>query len=63
MQTNRRNALRLIGGGAIAAATVAMTVTGCSSELPAEAVAPWQGPGAETDHGYLETAGSERSGW
>lgn len=49
MQTDRRNALRLIGGGAIAAATVAVTVTACSNELPAEAVVAWQGPGAETD--------------
>src|SRR5688572_21279507 len=49
MQTNRRHALRLIGGGAIAAATVAVTVTACSNDLPAEAVLPWQGPGAETD--------------
>lgn len=47
MRTDRRNALRLIGGGMIAAATAG--VAGCSSELPAEAVTAWQGPGAETD--------------
>jgi hypothetical protein len=47
VQTDRRNALRVIGGGVIAAATAG--VTACSSELPAEAVAAWQGPGAEPD--------------
>ena len=48
MQTNRRNALRVMGGAMIAAATAG--VAGCSSEMPAEAVAAWQGPGGgETD--------------
>ena len=47
MNTDRRNALRLIGGGVIAAATAG--VAGCSNELPADAVSAWQGPGAETD--------------
>lgn len=47
MRTDRRNALRVIGGGAIAAAVVG--VAACSSELPAEAVAAWQGPRGETD--------------
>lgn len=44
---DRRNALRLIGGGAIAAATTPMA--GCSSALPEEAIAPWRGPGDEKD--------------
>jgi hypothetical protein len=39
----RRNFVRLAGGGMVLAAT------GCASELPAEAVSAWQGPGAETD--------------
>ncbi|MDM0108565.1 twin-arginine translocation pathway signal protein [Variovorax sp. J22R24] len=47
MQIQRRNALRMIGGGVIAAATAAMTA--CSDALPADAVVAWQGPGAEAD--------------
>lgn len=47
MQANRRQVLRVIGGGAIAAA--AAGAAGCSSELPAEAVAAWQGPRGEAD--------------
>ena len=47
MQADRRTALRVIGGGVIAAATAGMTA--CSSELPPEALVAWQGPGAETD--------------
>lgn len=43
----RRQVLRVLGGGAIAAA--AGMAGGCSSELPAEAVAAWQGPGQESD--------------
>ena len=45
---DRRNFLRIAGGGAIAAAT-ATTVAGCSSALPPEAIAAWQGPGNEPD--------------
>lgn len=45
----RRLFIRLLGGGAVAAAT-ATTVAGCSSALPPEAIAAWQAPGqAETD--------------
>ncbi|MBA4214643.1 MAG: twin-arginine translocation pathway signal protein [Polaromonas sp.] len=45
---DRRHFLRIAGGGAIAAAT-ATTVAGCSSALPPEAIAAWQGPGNEPD--------------
>lgn len=42
---NRRNFLRVAGGGVVLAA-----VAGCSSALPPEALAAWQSPGAgETD--------------
>lgn len=45
---NRRNFLRLAGGGAIAPAVA--TLSACSSALPAEATAAWAGPAAtETD--------------
>lgn len=43
---DRRLFIRLAGGGAIAAAT---TLAGCSSALPPEAIAAWQGPGEQTD--------------
>jgi hypothetical protein len=45
---DRRSFLRITGGGVIAAAT-ATTLPGCSSALPPEAVAAWQGPGNEPD--------------
>mgnify|MGYP006189148259 CR=1 FL=1 len=45
---DRRIFLRTVGGGVIAAAT-ATTVAGCSSALPPEAIAAWQGPGNEPD--------------
>jgi hypothetical protein len=45
---DRRHFLRIAGGGAIAAAT-ATTLAGCSSDLPPEAIAAWQGPGNEPD--------------
>ena len=45
---DRRHFLRLTGGGAIAAAT-ATTLPGCSSALPPEAIAAWNGPGNEPD--------------
>lgn len=38
---DRRNFIRLAGGGVVLAATA-----GCSSQLPASAVAAWQGPAA-----------------
>jgi hypothetical protein len=44
----RRLFIRLAGGGAIAAAT-ATSLSGCSSALPPEAIAAWQGPGQEPD--------------
>ncbi|HVE53420.1 MAG TPA: twin-arginine translocation pathway signal protein, partial [Ramlibacter sp.] len=40
---DRRNFIRLAGGGAIVAATAGLT--GCSAELPPGAVAAWNGPG------------------
>lgn len=45
---NRRNFIRVVGGGAIAAATL----PGCSllsSDYPATSVEAWAGPGAEVD--------------
>lgn len=48
---NRRNFIRLAGGGTIGAAT-AGSITACStagSHYPAEAVEAWQGPVGETD--------------
>ena len=45
---DRRIFLRTVGGGVIAAAT-ATTVAGCSSALPPEAIAAWNGPGNEPD--------------
>jgi hypothetical protein len=43
----RRAFVRLFGGGVVAAA--AAPLAGCDSGLPAEALAPWQGPGQEPD--------------
>jgi hypothetical protein len=43
---NRRQVLRILGGGAIAAA---VPVGGCSNALPPDAIAAWNGPGAEPD--------------
>ena len=40
----RRQFIRLLGGGVVTAATVG-SVSGCSSELPAAALAAWNGPG------------------
>jgi hypothetical protein len=45
---DRRLFIRLAGGGAIAAAT-ATTLSACSSALPPEAIAAWQGPGEQAD--------------
>ena len=44
---HRRQFIRVAGGGVIVAATA--TAAGCSSSMPPEAVASWQGPGAEPD--------------
>ncbi|MDI1272932.1 nitroreductase family protein [Polaromonas sp.] len=43
---NRRNFVRLAGGGAVLGASASLA--GCSSELPPEAIAPWRGPAADT---------------
>jgi hypothetical protein len=48
----RRNFIRVIGGGTIAAATVTTaTLSGCASSgaYPDAAIEAWQGPGKETD--------------
>jgi hypothetical protein len=43
---DRRNFIRLTSAGS---AAVAMTTAGCSQQMPADAIAPWKGPGAEPD--------------
>ena len=43
----RRQFIRVTGGGGILAATA--TAAGCSRSMPPEAIAAWQGPGAEPD--------------
>lgn len=45
---NRRDILRIAGGGFIAAATLP-TLSGCDSSLPAEAIAAWQPPADSLD--------------
>lgn len=45
---DRRIFIRLAGGGAILAAT-ASSLSACSSALPSEAIAAWQGPGEQAD--------------
>ena len=44
---NRRAFIRLAGGGIVFAALP--TMTGCSGELPSEAIAAWQGPANDSD--------------
>jgi hypothetical protein len=44
---NRRSFIRLVGGGAVLAATGG--ITGCSHELPEAAVESWRSPHRETD--------------
>ncbi|MDO9113137.1 MAG: nitroreductase family protein [Polaromonas sp.] len=46
MNLNRRNFVRLAGGGVVLGATASLA--GCSSELPPEAIAAWNGPAADT---------------
>lgn len=46
MNLNRRNFVRLAGGGVVLGATAGLA--GCSSELPPEAIAAWNGPAADT---------------
>jgi hypothetical protein len=42
----RRSFLRIAGGGTIAAATAStLTLVGCNSGMPAEAIEAWKGPG------------------
>ncbi len=42
---HRRNFIRLTGGGVIAAATVStLALTGCTQNMPAEAIEAWRGP-------------------
>lgn len=43
---NRRNFVRMAGGGVVIGATAGLA--GCSSSLPPEAVAAWNGPAADT---------------
>ena len=45
---NKRQFLRIAGGGVIAAATLS-SLPGCSSALPPEAIAAWQPPAADVD--------------
>lgn len=46
---HRRKFIRLVGGGALAAATVTMSGCAQSGAYPAQAVEAWQGPQALTD--------------
>jgi hypothetical protein len=39
---NRRNFIRLLGGGLVLAA--APSLTSCSSEVPPKSIAAWKGP-------------------
>ncbi|MEO8021780.1 twin-arginine translocation pathway signal protein [Polaromonas sp.] len=45
MNLNRRNFVRLAGGGVVLGASAGLA--GCSAELPLEAVAAWRGPAAD----------------
>lgn len=44
---SRRSFIRLVGGGAVLAAT--SSLTGCSAELPEVALQPWRNPDRESD--------------
>lgn len=44
---NRRTFIRIVGGGVILSATAGLSA--CSREMPAEAIAAWQGPKSDTD--------------
>jgi len=44
---NRRNFIRIVGGGV--AASIGVPLAGCSGEFPDAAVAPWQGPAPTED--------------
>jgi hypothetical protein len=41
----RRNFIRIAGGGSVAAALGATALTGCSAGMPSEAIEAWSGPG------------------
>ncbi|MEI8028846.1 MAG: twin-arginine translocation pathway signal protein [Comamonadaceae bacterium] len=43
----RRNFIRIAGGGSVAAALGATALTGCSAGMPAEAIEAWSGPGPD----------------
>ncbi|MBK8073184.1 MAG: twin-arginine translocation pathway signal protein [Ramlibacter sp.] len=65
---DRRNFMRLVGGGSVAMATAGMA--GCSSDYPAEAVAAWQGPAPGGDvrrwalaHALLAPNSHNRQPW
>ena len=45
---NRRQMLRISGGGFIAAASVT-TLTACDTRMPAEAISAWQPPADKLD--------------
>ena len=64
----RRSFMRLVGGGTVAAATVSLA--GCSTDFPAEALAAWRGPGNEPDlrrwalaHAILAPSPHNRQPW
>ena len=64
----RRIFMRLVGGGTVAAA--AASLAGCATDFPAEALAPWQGPGHEPDtrrwalaHAILAPSPHNRQPW
>ena len=66
----RRHFIRLVGGGTFAAAAVSTGLSGCSTELPAEAVAAWNGPPNEADprrwalaHAILAPNSHNRQPW
>ena len=45
----RRNFIRLVGGGVVLAATMPMTACSLSSDFPAQAIEAWKGPQDESD--------------
>jgi hypothetical protein len=47
LNMNRRQFIRIVGGGAVVATTIPMV--GCSDTVPEEAIAAWKGAGQETD--------------
>jgi len=66
---NRRQILRIAGGGVIAAATLP-TLSGCDSRMPPEAIAAWQPPADALDlrrwvlaHALLAPHAHNRQSW